>query len=202
MAEHNFIVFSAGRPGINFPPALSNTPSSFEIAQAIAIRLTAELGFRATLWTDIFKAGTVQLPVEQFLKKLLEFDASVVVLGADNVQKMEKEDAYVPRDNVVVELGASLARLGTKKTFLISPSFPGDSPKVKLPSYLFGTNPLSYHVQLDQDQEVGAICASIRKQYGTFSFGSDLPGAGLAYGYFTNFVSYRSSKGAGSPKAR
>lgn len=189
MAEANFIVFSAGRPGVSLPPVLSNTPSSFEIAQAIATRLTAEPGFRATLWTDIFDSGTVQLPVEQFLKKLLEFDASVVVLGADNVRKKADEDAYIPRDNVLVELGASLARLGTKKTFLVSPRFPGDSPKVELPSYLNGINPLSYYIQLDRDQEVGAICASISKQYGEVSFGSDLPGAGLAYGYFFNFVS-------------
>jgi Predicted nucleotide-binding protein containing TIR-like domain len=188
MAEANFIVFSAGRPGINFPPALSNTPSSYEIAQAIAGRLSEVRGFRATLWTDIFDAGTVQLPVEQFLKKLLVYDASVVVLGADNVQKKADEHAYVPRDNVIVELGASLARLGTKKTFLVSPKFPGDSPKVELPSYLKGVDPLPYDVQLDQDQAVGAICASISKQYRKVSFGSDLPGTGLAYGYFSNFV--------------
>jgi Predicted nucleotide-binding protein containing TIR-like domain len=189
MAEANFIIFSAGRPGVVLPAALSNTPTSFEIAQAIATGLTAKPGFKATLWTDIFDSGTVQLPVEQFLKKLLEFDAAVVVLGADNVRKKADEDAYVPRDNVVVEMGASLARLGTKKTFLVSPKFPGDSPKVELPSYLNGVDPLSYFVQLDQGQEVEAICASICNQYSKVSFGSDLPGVGLAYGYFFNFVS-------------
>jgi predicted nucleotide-binding protein len=59
-----------------------------------------------------------QLPVEQFLENLLRFDAAVVVLGADNVQKKANEDVHVPRHNVVVELGASLARLGIKRTFL------------------------------------------------------------------------------------
>jgi hypothetical protein len=82
-----------------------------------------------------------------------------------------------------------MARMGTRKTFLMRPA----EPKVVLPTYFLGLDTLTYENRADGDTVAGtgAACAQIRDTLGRLDadvFHSDLPAIGLAHGYFFNFV--------------
>jgi hypothetical protein len=175
MEKPHAIVFSSGK--------------SIPIGEGVKLNLQRD--FTVDLWTEGFFNRNNTPPLNVFLKKLLCYDLAVLVLGADDVQLGldGSTRTHVPRDNVIFELGATMARMGTQKTFLLTP----DNPVVKLPSYFTGIEPLSYEVRDDGNNHAGtgAACIQIRdriKQLDQDVFHSDLPALGLAYGYFFNFV--------------
>lgn len=148
------------------------------------------VSFTVTPWTEGFFRSN-EVPLNTFLKNLLCYDAAVVVLGADDLRQNTVDDiaVCVPRDNVVFELGACMARLGTQKTFIVVPA----DPKVVLPSYFKGVYPLEYESREDRnlDAAVGGACRAIRAQFERLdrnAYYSDLPAQGLAFGYFQNFL--------------
>ena len=154
-------------------------------------KLNLERDFTVDLWTENYFDGNNTLPLNTFLKKLLCYDFAVLVLGDDDVQLEKGGNAqfWVPRDNVIFELGATMARMGTQKTFLLTP----ESPAVKLPSYFTGIDPLTYQKRDDGNHAAGTggACIKIRdrmRRLDQDAFHSDLPALGLAYGYFFNFV--------------
>jgi hypothetical protein len=178
------------------------------VAEAIRDNLTfardGDPGFEVTPWTEGFFRSN-EVPLNTFLKNLLCYDAAVVILGADDLRQSTepgKEQVSVPRDNVVFELGACMSRLGTQKTFIVTP----ETPEVALPSYFKGVYPLKYQTRDDGnlDAAVGTACRAIRNQFRNLdrnSFYSDLPAQGLAFGYFHNFVNptYRRLRNAQNP---
>lgn len=158
---------------------------------AEAIRENLKYEFTVTPWTEgLFRSN--EIPLNTFLKKLLCFDAAVVVLGADDMRENVAAGGakeWVPRDNVIFELGACMSRLGTQKTFVVVP----ETPAVVLPSYFKGIYPLTYEKRADGNlpAAVGSACTSIKnqvKQLARGAYYSDLPAQGLAFGYFFNFV--------------
>ena len=144
------------------------------------------------MWTEGFFPVT-EIALKTFLKQILCYDAAVVVLGDDDIRRdpaHPEKDQHVPRDNVIFELGACMSRLGTKKTFIVCP----DSPEVVLPSYFQGVGRLSYEAAraaTNPHAAVGRACDAVAREFSNFdpsAFISDLPAAGLAYGYFQNFL--------------
>jgi hypothetical protein len=176
--ESTVIVFSSG------------TVARAGITDAIRNHLSAK-GFIVTLWTEGFFPPT-KIALYAFLKQLICFDAAVVVLGADDVRadpSRESSGEHIPRDNVILELGGCLARMGNERTFIVCPN----TPTVKLPSYFEGIAPMTYDTgRTDGNLEaaVGSACEAIARAYNNVMRDSylDLPAAGLAYGYFWNFV--------------
>lgn len=173
-------------------PEIAIFSSKALIPIAEAMRENLKYQFMVTPWTEGFFRSN-EIPLNTFLKKLLCFDAAVVVLGADDLRENVNAGGakeWVPRDNVIFELGACLSRLGTQKTFLVVP----ESPAVLLPTYFKGFNPLSYEKRADANlpAAVGSACAAIKTQFEQLNrnaFYSDLPAQGLAFGYFFNFIS-------------
>jgi predicted nucleotide-binding protein len=158
---------------------------------AEGVKLNLEPDFTADTWTENFFDAINTPPLNTFLKKLLCYDLAVLVLGDDDIQ-LQPDGAtqvFVPRDNVIFELGATMARMGTQKTFLLAP----EDPPVKLPSYFKGLDPLTYQKRDDGNFSAGtgAACIRIRDRIRGLeqdAFHSDLPALGLAQGYFFNFV--------------
>jgi hypothetical protein len=171
---------------------------------AEAIRENLRHHFIMTPWTEGFFRSN-ELSLNTFLKKLLCFDGAVVVLGADDLRSSQPEQAktvWVPRDNVVFELGACMSRFGTQKTFIVCP----EQPEVILPGYFKGIYPLKYEARADENltAAVGSACVAIRQQLeqlDQMAYYSDLPAVGLSHGYFYNFVnpSYQRLKSSGRP---
>jgi hypothetical protein len=162
------------------------------VTDAIRDQLTRR-GFTVTPWNEGFFPAN-ELALNAFLKKLLCYDAALLVLGDDDIRHdpaQTGKEQHVPRDNVIFELGACMSRLGPKKTFIVRP----DTPKVVLPSYFHGVGGnLTYEnkrVDGNWQAAVGSACAAIAKEFANFdrsAFFSDLPAGGLAYGYFHNFL--------------
>lgn len=152
-----------------------------------------KFGFAVTPWTEGFFPEN-EIALNRFLKQLLCFDAALVVLGNDDIRldpAQADKQQHVPRDNVIFELGACMARLGPKKTFIVRP----ESPEVVLPSYFHGVGGhLTYETgraDSNWNAAVGSACNSVANLFDNFdsnSFFSDLPASGLAYGYFHNFL--------------
>ena len=148
--------------------------------------------FEVTLWREGFFSQVNEAPLNTFLKKLIYFDVAVLIMGPDDVRidpENQQHRINVPRDNVIFELGAAMARFGTHKTFILVP----EKPEVKLPSYFKGLSTLEYEERKDHNYQAatGAACVSIRntvRQLAERIFHSDLPALGLTFGYFFNFV--------------
>ncbi len=173
-------------------PAIVIFSSRQLVPVAEAVQENLRRDFEVTPWTQGFFRSN-ELSLNSFLKQLLCFDGAVVLLGADDLNLTDPGKTTtqaVPRDNVVFELGACMARFGTQKTFFICP----EQPPVKLPTYFAGFYPLTYEQRSDANlvAATGAACARIREQFRQMdrdAYASDLPAQGLAVGYFNNFVS-------------
>lgn len=173
-------------------PEIAIFSSKALIPIAEAIRDNLKYQFTVTPWTEGFFRSN-EIALNTFLKKLLCFDAAVVVLGADDLRESVTAGGakeWVPRDNVIFELGACMSRLGTQKVFFVVP----ESPVVLLPSYFKGFGPLSYEQRADGNlpAAVGSACTAIKTQFAQLNqsaFYSDLPAQGLSFGYFYNFIS-------------
>ncbi len=176
---------------MNKPHAIVfSSRTSYPIAEAVKENLELQ-GFTADTWKENFFDANNTAPLNTFLKKLLCFDFAVLVLGADDLRADAESGSTtpVPRDNVVFELGATMARMGTQKTFLLTPK----EPRVTLPTYFRGLDPLTYELRDDENHVAGTgtACRHIRDRMNRLdedAFHSDLPALGLAYGYFFNFV--------------
>lgn len=176
MNKPHAIVFSSGK--------------AHSIAEAVKENLEMR-GYFADTWKENFFDENNTAALHTFLKKLLCFDFAVLVLGDDDVRldTTNGNPTPVPRDNVIFELGAAMARMGTKKTFLLTPI----EPHVTLPSYFKGIDPLIYELRADGNHVAGTgtACTHIHNRLARLdedAFHSDLPALGLAYGYFLNFV--------------
>ena len=172
-------------------PKLGIFCSREQIAIAEGIQSNLYREFEITPWSQgFFRSNEVALTT--FLKRIMLLDAAVVILGDDDLrvsQSDRNETVYVPRDNVIFEMGALMERLGPKKTFVVVPEI----PTVQLPSYLLGYWPLTYENRQDKNYVAGTgvAAAQIKKMFselGRVAFYSDLPAVGLALGFFSNFV--------------
>ena len=72
--------------------------------------------------------------IESLEKAANQCQFAVFVLGPDDVIQTETEGVYVPRDNVVFELGLFLGRIGRRRSYMLKPH----GVNVKLPSDLSG----------------------------------------------------------------
>ena len=173
-------------PASQFRPDLKglvlSSGKNLEAAKALAASLDAH--FPTTAYNSFFDRNNTTI-LNEFLKKLLLIDVAVLILGADDLLKEEidGQNVYAPRDNVIFELGAVMARLGMKRVFVVMPK----DPLVKKLSYLNSILPLNIPDDGDWTQVVAHITESLKKLDEDL-FHSDLPALGLVQGYFFNFV--------------
>jgi predicted nucleotide-binding protein len=71
-----------------------------------------------TIWKDgVF--GLNRGNLESLLKALAQFDFAVLVLTQDDLVESRGNPTIGPRDNVLLEAGMFLGRLGPDRTFMI-----------------------------------------------------------------------------------
>ena len=173
-------------PASQFRPDLKglvlSSGKSLEAAKALASSLDAH--FPTTAYNSFFDRNNVTI-LNEFLKKLLLIDVAVLILGADDLLKEDKDGkaTYVPRDNVIFELGAVMARLGMRRVFVVMPK----DPHVKKLSYLNSILPMNVPDDGNWSPVAAQIVDSLKKLDEDL-FHSDLPALGLVQGYFFNFV--------------
>jgi hypothetical protein len=139
-------------------------------------------------------------PLNQLIRRLHSFDGAIILLGADDFsddarlgglkRRLKRALGAKPvvNANVLIEVGACLARFGRKRTFIVSPS------ALPLPSYFYTKNVTVFEYDdraRDAGSELNSIARQIVEELGTLGYSayySDLPAFGLAHGYFNNFI--------------
>lgn len=117
------------------------------------VQAELERDFEVVVWDqDVFKLGHSGL--DSLLDMLDSSDAGIFVLRADDLSTSRDEAAPVVRDNVILELGMFIGRLGRDRTFMLTPS----THPPRLPSDLLGVTTAKYK---DEPASFGAGRASV-----------------------------------------
>ena len=106
---------------------------------ARAIRANLDHDAEVVLWNEgVFRPSRWAL--HALLDALSTADVGVFVCSPDDVADLRGEEVSVVRDNVILELGMSLGRLGPERTFIVQPR----DTDLHLPTDLSGITPLTY----------------------------------------------------------
>ncbi len=81
-------------------------------------------------------------------------DFAIFAFTPDDMRTMRGEQASVPRDNVIFELGLFMGALGTERCFFVTPR---TSTPLALPSDLLGVTPLTYNAERADGRLVAAL---------------------------------------------
>jgi hypothetical protein len=166
-------------------------------------------GVRVTTWdagADFFDPAN-KYPLNECIRKLHSYDGAILILGPGQPRRTgnplaDAGEAFARamrrafglpeavNPNVLIEIGASMARFGRNRVFLVEPK----SKSVDVPSYFENNNAifLTYD-DASEDPEEAVRDAAARvvrqlKDLGQSAYYSDLPSFGLAHGYLTNFL--------------
>lgn len=121
--------------------------------------------------------------LDSLLKASRKFDYGVLVASKDDILKSRGGEHFVPRDNVMFEMGMFLGSLGLTRSFLLV------EEEGKLPTDYNGVT-VSYFqrdIEGSLERAIGTIVKSIQGTKTTFNL-KPVPSAALALGYFTNFI--------------
>jgi hypothetical protein len=101
----------------------------------VVYEIQSQLDDTATVvpWKGLVKPGDYTL--EKLLSQVRGFDFSIFVFAADDMVESRGQRILAARDNVVLELGLFLDRLGQKRTLLVVEEM---TPSLHLPSDLAG----------------------------------------------------------------
>jgi hypothetical protein len=138
---------------------VGSSTEGIEFARAVRSLLadTAE----ATVWNEGFFALGATF-IESLLNSLPRFDFAALVLTPDDLVNSRQAESLGPRDNVLLELGLFMGRLGRARTFILHQS----DAKLKIPTDLQGLATASYEWPRSDGSyksAVGPACDSIRQ---------------------------------------
>jgi hypothetical protein len=127
------------------------------VAEAIATHLQSETTCK--VWTEgVFLPGRTF--IETLEKLLTEMDYAILVATPDDVLTKRDVQSFSMRDNVLLELGLFMARLGRRHTYLVTPV-----GHMHIPSDLWGMTTASYENPTERDSWLAALekpCEVIR----------------------------------------
>lgn len=120
------------------------------VAQYIRQQLKEDA--QVTIWYEgVFGLGEGTL--ESLVNALDHFDFAVLVLTPDDLVRSRKKVSQAPRDNVLLECGLFIGRLGRDRTFIVFDS----SEEIKIPSDLAGVTVASYNGSRDDQNLMAAV---------------------------------------------
>jgi predicted nucleotide-binding protein len=119
-------------------PKLFIGSSGKGLALARAVKSLLEEDAEVMVWTDFFELG--KFTMEALLQGLDQFDFAVLVLSADDKVTSGGSMKHGPRDNVLLELGMFMGRLGRERTFFVC----AWDNKLKRPTDLDGLQAATY----------------------------------------------------------
>lgn len=110
---------------------LGSSSEGLPLARAIAPQLAEPE--RTRLWTEnVFQPS--EHTMESLERQLDESDFGILVLSPDDIVKSRNKKSFMPRDNVIFELGLFMGRLGRRRAIMVIPA----GREIKIPSDLFG----------------------------------------------------------------
>jgi CRP/FNR family cyclic AMP-dependent transcriptional regulator len=139
---------------------VGSSKEGLEVARGLQSGLAHE-NLIVRVWTDqVF--GPSAYALEDLEREVAEADFGVLVLTADDRIVSRGEEQEAPRDNVIFELGMLIGAIGRTRTYFVTPR----GQDVRIPSDLFGMNPLTYVPGVGRDlaARLGPVCTSLREK--------------------------------------
>jgi hypoxanthine phosphoribosyltransferase len=128
---------------------LASSTEAQSIMRAIAL-LVERAGGESLQWPDAFPVGNFIL--EALLDASRNVDAAIIVASPDDRGVARGKTSFMPRDNVLVELGIFLGALGRKRVALVYAERAHAKPR--LPDDLNGLTYMSYNESTPVENQV------------------------------------------------
>jgi predicted nucleotide-binding protein len=146
--------FPTARPSI----FVGSSREGLDIAKAVEFNLKDDAD--VTIWNqNVFELSHATL--ESLVKLIDQFDFAVLVLTPDDILVSRHNVFETARDNVFVELGLFMGKLGRERTFVVC----DQDSEVKIPSDLSGVTLAGYHGKRKDKNMVSALspaCTQIK----------------------------------------
>jgi len=148
---------------------IGSSTEGYPVAEAIQTSLSGEA--EAVIWKTLFEPGYVT--IEALDEKSSDFDFAIFVLSSDDVLESRGLKHSAPRDNLLLEFGLFVGRLGRDRVFFAFRS--GDRPK--LPSDLAGTTGIEYAETgtFGLEPAVAKLSQQLRKRFNELGSRSRVP---------------------------
>jgi hypothetical protein len=168
---------------------IGSSSASLPLAHRIQEKLEIGNTIAATVWDKgIFALGGNVL--DDLLRYVSSFDFAILILSTDDLTSSKGRRMASPRDNVIFELGLFMGVRGRRRAFTII--IPTTTGRLKLPSDLDGNISLRLNPEKIGDdtyltEQINWVRDLIQRRSRAAAL-SLLPSAGLAFGYFHNFL--------------
>ncbi len=155
----------------------------------IAEKLKAKIEAKNGDWIDcdIWDEGKVfelnSSALDALVKASRKYDYGILVATKDDLLKTRGSDHFVPRDNVMFEMGMFLGSLGLTRAFLLvekQSKLPTDYNGITVPYF-------DNDIEGSLDNAIAGIQVAISNSRNTFNL-KPVPSAALALGYFESLV--------------
>lgn len=128
MTFHNELYAMAAKPRI----FVASSKEAERLALAVQQNLEEEA--EVTVWSqDAFRLG--HTVIDELIRNLQRSHFGIFVFSPDDQTTIRGRNQRTVRDNVILELGMFLGRLGKERSFIIKPR---QSPEMRLPTDLLG----------------------------------------------------------------
>lgn len=142
---------SSAKPRVFIAASTEGNP----IASAIARILQNEA--QTEVWNGSFELSSTA--VESIENSVERADFAIAVMTADDNTSSRGQEFTSPRDNVLLELGMFMGRLGRKRTFVVVPGKENrqQDPEVHLPTDLLGVTCSTYDAAWAIEEPTNAL---------------------------------------------
>jgi len=127
---------------------MSNNPKLFVASsrEALPFAKAIQTNLRSSANVTVWDQGAIhpgETVIDALIRNCAESQFGVFVIAPDDKATIRETDFHIVRDNVILELGMFMGRLGKERSFLIMP----DSPAIHLPRDLDGLSPETYNAE-------------------------------------------------------
>ena len=133
---------------------IGSSSEGLDAARAVELQLNRDCEVR--LWPhDVFQLG--QSCLESLVNELEQVEFAVLIITPDDTRNKRGNEAKIPRDNVVFEMGLFMGRLGRQRAFAIA-----DGAAI-LPTDLEGINVARYNADRADGSLDNALSPAVTK---------------------------------------